>query len=127
MRKTEADALKELAEHLRPIFDESADGVYIWLDEDTKTCNERLAKLFGYTVEEWEATNDFAHTFVADEDRGPYVWNYQNRVHGRTIPTTFRFKGRRRDGSTFDAETDMIPLSFGGHVIAYHFVREVGA
>ena len=25
------------------------------------------------------------------------------------------------------AGTDMIPLSFGGHTVAYHFVRRVGA
>lgn len=127
MTKSPSEALEGLARNLQPIFDHSSDGVYIWFDETVKTCNDRLAKLFGYTVAEWEATTDFAHTFVADEDRGPYVWNYQNRVHGKTVPTTFRFKGLRKDGSTFDAETDMIPLAYEGHVVAYHFVREVGA
>jgi hypothetical protein len=28
-----------------------------------------------------------------------------------------------KDGSERAAETDMIPLSFGGHTFAYHFVR----
>ncbi len=27
------------------------------------------------------------------------------------------------DGTTVDAESDMIPLTFGGHTFAYHFVR----
>ena len=39
---------------------------------------------------------------------------------------TFRFRGVRKDGSAFPAETDMIPLTFGGHTVAYHFVRAVG-
>jgi hypothetical protein len=30
------------------------------------------------------------------------------------------------DGSVFHAETDMIPFTFEGHTIAYHFVRRVG-
>jgi PAS domain S-box-containing protein len=127
MQTAPRDALGQLADHLSPVLDESPDGVYLWLDEANKTCNLRLAKMFGYTVEEWEATTDFAHTFVAAEDRGMYVWNYQNRVLDRSAPTTFRFRGRRKDGSTFDAETDMIPLAFGGHLVAYHFVREVHA
>ncbi len=118
-------AIAELADHLSPVFESSPDGVYIWLDEQNKRCNERLAKMFGFTQEEWVRTDDFAHTFVAEEDRGPYVWNYQNRVADPSFPVTFRFTGRRKDGSTFAAETDMIPLSYGGHVIAYHFVREV--
>lgn len=118
-------AIDELAEHLRPIFESSPDGIYIWLDEANKTCNEKLAKMFGYTVAEWEAVDDFASTLVAASDRGVYVWNYQNRVADPKFPVTFRFRGLRRDGSTFEAETDMIPLTYGGHVIAYHFVREV--
>jgi hypothetical protein len=33
---------------------------------------------------------------------------------------TFRFHGQRKDGSTFDGEMDMIPLTYGGHTFAYH-------
>jgi PAS domain S-box-containing protein len=118
-------AIAELAGHLRPVFEESTDGVYVWLDEEHTRCNEKLAGLFGYSVEEWEAVRDFAHTFVAEPDRGVYVWNYQNRVAGLEFPVTFRFRGLRKDGSVFDAETDMIPLTYGGHTFAYHFVRDV--
>jgi hypothetical protein len=38
---------------------------------------------------------------------------------------TFRFRARRKDGSTFSAETDMIPISWGRHAIAYHFVHQI--
>ena len=125
MTMSHDQAVEELAEHLRPVFEQSPDGVYVWLDETNKRCNNKLAKLFGYTVEEWEAVGDFANTFVADPDRGVYVWNFQNRVAGLGFPVTFRFRGRRKDGSTFDAETDMVPLTYGGHTFAYHFVRRL--
>lgn len=118
-------ALTELREHLRPIFDNSPDGTYVWLDDDNKACNARLAQMFGYTIAEWEAVDDFATTFIAEADRGVYVWNYQNRVLELQFPVTFRFQALRKDGSIFNAETDMIPLTHGGHVFAYHFVREV--
>ncbi len=52
---------------------------------------------------------------------------YWNRVPALAFPASFRFRAIRADGSTFDAETDMIPLTFGGHTVAYHFVRQVGA
>jgi hypothetical protein len=42
------------------------------------------------------------------------------------FPTTFRFRGKRKDGSQVLVETDMIPLSYGGHTFAYHFARNVG-
>lgn len=116
--------INELAEQLRPVLENSPDGVYIWLDETNKVCNQRLAELFGYTVEEWGATEPFLESFVAPEDRGDFSHNYHGHVAELSRPVTFRFKALRKDGSTFDAVTDMIPLTWHGHPVAYHFVRE---
>lgn len=126
MTTSHATAIAALAEHLKPVLEESPDGVYLWLDEQNKVCNQRLAEMFGYGVDEWEAIDDFANTLIADESRAQYVWNYQNHVGRIQYPVTFRFRGKRKDGSTFAAETDMIPLTYQGHVVAYHFVRRVG-
>jgi len=120
------DIIRELAEQFRPIMEQSPDGVYLWLDETHKVCNEQLAKLFGFTVEEWSATQPFLDNFVAEEDRRMFSWNYHNRVAALVFPVTFRFRGMRKDGSTFAAETDMIPISYRGEAVAYHFVRQVG-
>lgn len=127
MRRSEPeDIIRELAEQFRPVMEQSPDGVYLWLDETHKVCNERLAKLFGFTVEQWSATQPFLDNFVAEEDRRMFSWNYHNRVAALAFPVTFRFQGMRKDGSTFPAETDMIPISYGGEAVAYHFVRQVG-
>ena len=120
------DVIPQLAEHLRPIFENSPDGVYIWLDETHWTCNERLASLFGYTVAELENSPSLLQRLVHDGDQGNLSWNYWNRVRELAFPVTFRFRGRHKDGTIFQAETDMIPLTYGGHTIAYHFMRRVG-
>ncbi len=119
------EVIPELAEHLASIFASSHDGVYVWLDEEHWTCNERLASMLGSTVAALENTPGFLQRFVHDEDHGMFSWNYWNRVQAGAFPATFRFRAVRVDGATFGAETDMIPLSFGGHTVAYHFVREV--
>jgi len=120
------DVIPRLAEHLAPMFAESPDGVYVWLDEHHWTCNERLAELFGYTVGELENSPGLLQRLVHEDDQGAFSWNYWSRVQARAFPATFRFRGVRKDGATFGAETDMVPLTFGGHTVAYHFVRRVG-
>jgi PAS domain S-box-containing protein len=120
------ECIPQLAEHLRPIFDASPDGVYVWLDEHHSACNERLAAMFGLTVESWSDTPGFLQHFVHEDDQELFSWNYWNRVQELAFPVTFRFRAVRKDGSAFLAETDMIPLSYGGHTVAYHFVRQVG-
>jgi hypothetical protein len=47
-------------------------------------------------------------------------------VQELAFPVTFRFRGVRKDEGVFQAETEMIPLTYGGHTMAYHFVRKVG-
>ena len=123
MQVTHEDIMLRLAEQFRPILENSPDGVYLWLDEGHQICNERLARMFGCSVEEWCRTQPFLDSFVAEEDRYMFAWNFQNRVAALAFPATFRFRGVRKDGSTFEAETDMIPICWDGHAIAYHFVR----
>ena len=120
------DVIPQLAEHLRPVFDASPDGVYVWLDETHWTCNRRLADLFGSTVEDLRNSPNLLQRMVHPDDQGMMSWNYWNRVQELAFPVTYRFRGVRADGSTFQAETDMIPITYGGHTVAYHFVRKVG-
>jgi PAS domain S-box-containing protein len=81
--------------------------------------------MFGLTTQEWSAIPDFLAGFVAPEDQDMVARNYQQHVAALTRPVTFRFRARRKDGSAFTAETEMIPMSWRGHPVAYHFVREV--
>jgi len=120
-------ATKELAEHLRPLFESSPDGVYVWLDEEHWICNQRFAELLGYdSPDDLNATPHLLQRWVHEEDQGQFSWSYWNRVQSLSFPTTLRFRGIRKDGSEVPVETDMIPLTFGGHTFAYHFVRNVG-
>ena len=120
-------ATKELAEHLRPLFESSPDGVYVWLDEEHWICNQRFAELLGYdSPDELNDTPYLLQRWVHEDDQNVFSWSYWNRVQTLSFPTTIRFRGKRRDGSVVPVETDMIPLTFGGHTFAYHFVRNVG-
>jgi PAS domain S-box-containing protein len=117
--------LRDMLEQFRPVFENSPDGVYLYLDDRHKICNERMAAMFGLTSEEWSAVPNFLAGFVAEEDQELVAKNYQQHVAALTRPVTFRFRARRKDGSAFTAETEMIPMSWRGHPVAYHFVREV--
>jgi PAS domain S-box-containing protein len=121
------DVVPQLAKHLRPLFESSPDGIYIWLDETHWACNEKLARMFGYSVAELEKSPWTLQRMVHEDDQEQFSWNYGNRVRARGFPVTFRFRGLHRDGSTIPMETEMIPLTYGGHTVAYHFVRRVGA
>ena len=117
--------LREMLEQFGPVFQQSPDGVYLYLDDRHKICNERLAKMFGLTTKEWAAAPNFLGDFVVEQDQEMVANNYQRHVATITRPVSFRFRALRKDGSTFTAETEMIPMSWRGNPVAYHFMREV--
>ena len=117
--------IADMHAQFKPVFDTSPMGVYLYLDDAHKICNQRMATMFGMTVEEWGAPPTFLADFVDESDQDVVANNYQHHIAQLTHPTTFRFKARRKNGETFMAETDMIPISWQGYLVAYHFVREV--
>ena len=116
--------MKELAEQFRPVFESSPMGVYLYLDDTHKICNEHLARMFGISAEEWAKTGSFLDAYVDPRDQKLFAANYQHHIAKLTHPITFKFLARRKDGTSFMAETDMIPISWHGMPVAYHFVRE---
>ena len=117
--------LREMLEQFKTVFDASPDGVYLYLDDVHKICNDKLAKMFGLTAKEWAAAPNFLGDFVAQQDQEKVATNYQRHIAALTRPVSLRFRALRKDGSTFNAETEMIPISWRGNPVAYHFMREV--
>ena len=114
----------ELAKEFKPVLDNSTDGVYLWLDNDNMICNEKFAKMFGYTVKEMQSNGDFLGKLVAEKDQKMFAENYNKSIAQLTSPVSFKFTGIKKDGSKVKAETVMIPITFKNHAIAYHFVRK---
>jgi len=125
MDKEHEEVLNSLQEQFMPVFLHSPDGVYLYLDDKHKVCNKRMADMFGMTMKEWSNGPNFLENFVAPQDREMVASNFQKHVSTLTSPVTFRFNALRKNGETFTAETVMIPVSWNGYPIAYHFVREV--
>ncbi|MBZ0156251.1 MAG: PAS domain S-box protein [Alphaproteobacteria bacterium] len=120
--------VQELAEHFQPIFEASPDGIYLFVDDKHWIVSEKFARMTGYTVAELcDPSTHLLHRIVAEDDHQNCIWNFRNRVANLAYPVTFRMRMKRKDGTTFAAETDMIPLPWKGHAVAYHFVRAMRA
>lgn len=119
--------LAALGEQLAPVFEHSKDGVYVYLDDRHKICNDKLAKMFGFnSAAEWARTPDFLNSFVAThQDRLKVSSSYHTHIHQSLTPAQVRFTVRRPDGKLVRCVSDMVPLSHAGQMFAYQFVRTV--
>lgn len=126
MEEEHKNMMEELGNQFKAIMDSSPEGIYLWFDDENKICNKNFADMLGYTMEEWQEIPDLLNQTVVEEDREKVAENYQKHIENLTNPVTFRIKVIKKDGTVFEVETDMIPISWGDHAIAYHFIRKIG-
>lgn len=116
--------IQEIYEQYQPILELSSDPMYLYLDDVHKICNEKLASLWGYSQNDWNEISPFLDNLVAEENRFKVSSNYRD---ARTDfkPARFELTGRRKDGSTFDAEAAMAPISYKNEFFTLNLLREL--
>lgn len=113
--------IKEMAEMYAPVFKHSPQAVYVYLDDEHKICNEKLAKLLGYkSPQEW-VDNQYPLDDVAEADKAKVVAAYMDasrKLKASRLTGTFI----RQDGKKIKAEVIMAPVSYSGEVFVVHFI-----
>lgn len=120
---THEETIAKVRDQLVDIFDESEQSVYIYLDDLNKVCNERFAKLLGYSsAKEWAAVKQsFPEAFVSPRDRRKLVSTYQKAMD-HLVGSMISVSWRKKQGGEVPTDTILVPLLFGGHRMALHFI-----
>lgn len=115
-------ALRSLLGELQPLFDGSSEGIFIYLDDEHKACNDRLADMFDYTPLQWAEAHPFNRLF-SDESKDDVIAGYYEKIIGEKAPMELNFTGVKKNGSTFKARLLMVPITYDGVLFALGFVR----
>lgn len=117
------DFLNGLKEQLQPILDESAQAVYVYMDDENKFCNGKFAALLGYpSADEWaKADGSFPELFVAEQSRGALIGAYRDAME-KMVGSTSRITWAKKDGGTVDSTVLLVPIAYEGHLFALHFI-----
>lgn len=125
VKTTHMKAVRDLESQYRLVMEKSTDGVFIYLDDEHKACNEKLALLFGYSKEEWEKLSPFLENCVAPESQDLVADGYWRHIQKARIPRSLVFEGVRKDGSRFRAHLTEFPVSYKRRLFSIGFVHEV--
>jgi PAS domain S-box-containing protein len=115
--------VKELTEQLEPVLSNSPQGIYLYLDDEHKSCNKKFADMLGYkSTQEW-AENEFPISDVAEEDQEKGIETYMNasrKLIASTLPATWVSK----DGKRIKTTVTMAPITYKGEIFVLHFISE---
>ncbi len=119
------ELIKSYAEEQKEIFDSSEQAVYAFLDDDNRVCNERFAKLLGYSsADEWmstETNGEFPSVFVDEKSHETLVDTYQKTMESM-VASTVKITWKKKDSGTVETSVVFVPVVYQGHLVALHFV-----
>lgn len=115
--------IKELAEQFEPIFSNSPQGIYLYLDDTHKICNQKFADMLGYkSIEDWVA-NEAPVGDVVEEDQKKVIDAYTDAADtykAREVKVAIL----RQDGKRINVLVHMTPFTYRGETFVLHFLTE---
>lgn len=119
------DLVSGFYNQLKEIFDSSEQAIYLYLDDNHKVCNEKFAKMQGYsTPEEWAKVENPLEAGVDKSSQAAVVSAYRKameKLSASKIDVTLK----KKTGETFDASIIMVPVAYQGHLFALHYIDQV--
>ena len=115
--------VKELAEQLEPVLSKSPQAIYLYLDDEHKTCNKKFADMLGYkSVKEWvDNQYPISDVLEADQEKGIEAYmNASRKFKASTIQVTLV----KKDGKKIKAEITFAPITYKNEVFVLHFISE---
>ena len=120
-----ADLIHNFYVEQKEIFDHSDQGIYAFLDDDNRVCNDTFAKMLGYkSAKEWssiDVNGSFPDTFIAEKSQHALVEAFQNTMEN-CISSTLKVAWKKKSGGSVETSVVLIPIMYQGHLIALHFI-----
>ncbi len=117
------EIIRGLEEEMKPILESSAQGIYVYLDDNHKFCNEAFSKMLGYaSAEEWAGMQgQFPVLFVDEKSQGDLIGAYQDAME-KMAASTSSITWKKKGSGTVASSVILVPIAYQGHVLAMHFV-----
>jgi PAS domain S-box-containing protein len=108
-----ASELRAAIARFDALVEQSISGIYVIQDGRFAYVNTRMAEIFGYAAP-GEVEGLRVEDLVAPEDRATVAQNIAERLAGRVKSVAYSFRGRRKDGRTFDVGVHGTMASYEG-------------
>jgi PAS domain-containing protein len=119
------DLIEGIANQFKSVLDGSPQGVYIYLDDDHKVCNQKFAAMLGYkSAKEWNEV-DAPLADVVEEDQAAVVRAYTDaseKLIGSQADVRLKSV---KTGRITKARMIIAPVAFDGHTFVLHFFSKV--
>jgi hypothetical protein len=116
--------VKGIAEQFKKIMDRSPQAIYIYMDDNHKTCNRNFATLLGYkSVKAWEKI-EAPLADVVEADQKKLIDAYMlasEKLQAGTVKVTMK---NVATGEPAKVNMILVPVVYDNHVMTMHFISK---
>ncbi len=123
-QRASENALRENEERYRTAIESSSDGVIINRIGRLLYVNKRFLEMFGFNHQD-EVLGKSIDLVVSPEDREMVNDMAARRIRGEDIPTQYRFKGVKRNGTIIHVEVSAAKTTWKGQVVSMAYLRDI--
>ena len=123
MHNNHEELVNGFFEELKGIFENSEQGIYLYLDDMHKVCNKKFASLLGYkSPADWAKMDQpFPEIFVDKKSQNALVGAYQKAME-KMAASTIKVKWKKKSGKGVSTTVILVPIAYKNHLFALHFV-----
>ena len=112
-----------IAAQMKLILDGSKQAVYIYLDDEHKVCNQKMADLVGMkSAKEW-AEAEAPLTDVVEEDQPAVIKAYEDASVKMMAGHVAVRINNSQTGKIVKTDMVVVPVAYMGHVFTMHFIK----
>ncbi len=123
-RERAESVLRESEEKYRKLVESSIDGIAIVQRTEVKYANQAFMDMCGASGAEEVIGQNFTK-FVSQEHRDLLLQRGLDRERGKDVPKRYEFKALKLDGTEFDVEISVSPISYNGEPARQAFLRDI--
>ncbi len=114
-----------ISKEYKDILENSHQGIYIYLDDNHKVCNEKFAQMlgFGSTEEFAQITESFVQTFLNQESQNTLVSAYTEAME-KMVASQNKIVWKKKTGEKVETQVILAPIAFAGHICALYVITE---
>ena len=119
------ELVKGLYDQMKPIIEGSDQPIFIYLDDNHKACNQKLASMLGFkSPKEWAEKQGFLEVYVTEKSRETLSSAYWSAMQ-KMVASTIQMTWMKTDGKPLDTTMILVPMFFQGHMFSVHFVTNI--
>jgi len=119
------EVIASLKKEMEELLEKSIQPIYVYLDDAHKFCNEKYAKMLGFSsAQEWAELEDLMENTIEDESQNVLVSAYDRamkQMAGSQVEVTWKKKG----GGLINTKVILVPFPVGKETVAVHFIEEI--